>query len=98
MMGDAASADDRWLRRLALQLAVLLPDERDRALAVLRHTERLVREFVDPVPSNATHVKLRVVQADSDELAAEGKEDRSLASSASSLTDTEVGSPATLPP
>lgn len=43
---SAPSADDAWHRRLALQIAVQLPEKPQEALIVLRYTEMLVRSFL----------------------------------------------------
>lgn len=65
-MGMRGSSDDdaRWLRRLAVQLVAQLPEERDKATAVLRYAEDLLnfinKDDVKPAP------RLAVVHALSD--------------------------------
>lgn len=43
---------ERALKRLAVQIAAQLPEDTAEALAVLRHTENLIRLFLDdPLPA-----------------------------------------------
>lgn len=39
--------DDKRLRRLAMEIAIQLPDNREEALKVLKYSEKLVSEYLE---------------------------------------------------
>lgn len=55
-MGDDP-ARDRALRRLAMQIAVQLPDEKREAMTVLRLVGQLVADFLDPEPGGGGAIR-----------------------------------------
>lgn len=45
--------DERRLRRLAMEIAIQLPDNREEALKVLKYSEKLVSEYLEPLVSGS---------------------------------------------
>lgn len=55
--------DRKALKRLAMQLAVQLPEDRREALIVLQYCERLVVDFIEDADAEPTVSRLRLVRS-----------------------------------
>lgn len=62
---SAPPLDHSWLRRMAVQIAGTLPEDREAALAILEYARQVVSEFINQEPPPARPV-LTVVSRPSD--------------------------------